>query len=262
MSSSQNAAHAAPTLVNECAAPVRGVAHATPALEVDVPMHNNVGQGLIPTTLNPVEIAIPSSMLTISDDTAKMFDNLKNIEKQTETVAILTKRMMETPLREPPMVEPPVVESDPASAKRRRRTRYTPLPGIMESVPGSKRVAANATRLILWTVYEMAIWAGAWHPPTLSWVPPVTSPAWQATGRTSCAYVCTALPFTYLSFSLLVAEKYRLSFVYVLAMYMAIQTALFVYTLGRSTDSVMDSDHSMSYTVFIAGLTVILQSTR
>ena len=127
MSSSQNAAHAAPTLVNECAAPVRGVAHATPALEVDVPMHNNVGQGLIPTTLNPVEIAIPSSMLTISDDTAKMFDNLKNIEKQTETVAILTKRMMETPLREPPMVEPPVVESDRASAKRRRRTRYHPV---------------------------------------------------------------------------------------------------------------------------------------
>ena len=31
------------------------------------------------------------------------------------------------------MVEPPMVESDRASAKRRRRTRYTPLPGIMEN---------------------------------------------------------------------------------------------------------------------------------
>ena len=28
-----------------------------------------------------------------------------------------------------------------------------------------------------------------WHPPTLSWVPPDTSPAWQATERASRAYV-------------------------------------------------------------------------
>ena len=41
---------------------------------------------------------------------------------------MLTKRMMETPLPEPPMVEP-----DRTSAKRRRRTRYTPLPGNMEN---------------------------------------------------------------------------------------------------------------------------------
>ena len=129
VSSSQNAVHAAPTPVNECAAPVRDVAHATPAPEVDVPMHNNVGQELIPTTLNPVEITIPSSMLTISDEKAAMLDNLKNIEKEIERVAMLTKRMMETPLPE----RPPAVESDRASAKRRRRTRYTPLLGIMES---------------------------------------------------------------------------------------------------------------------------------
>ena len=123
------AAHAAPTPVNECAAPVLDVAHATPAPEVDVPLHNNVGQEMTPTTLNPVEISIPSSMLSISDDFAKMLDNLKNIEKETERVVMLTKRMMETPLPEPLMVEPPVVKSDRASAKRRRRTRYTPLPG-------------------------------------------------------------------------------------------------------------------------------------
>ena len=53
---------------------------------------------------------------------------MENIEKETERVAMLTKRMLE-----PPMVEPPFVESDRASAKRRRRTRYTPLPGVMEN---------------------------------------------------------------------------------------------------------------------------------
>ena len=56
-------------------------------------------------------------------------------------------------------------------------------------------------------------------------------------------------------------RKKRLSFVYVLAMYMAIQTAFFQYALGRSTNSVMDSDDSLSYTVPIVGSTVILQST-
>ena len=44
VSSSHDAAHAAPTPVNECVAPARDVAHATPAPEVDVPMHNQVGQ--------------------------------------------------------------------------------------------------------------------------------------------------------------------------------------------------------------------------
>ena len=79
-----------------------------------------------------------SSTSTISDDVAKMLHRFKNIEKATERAAMLTQRMLETPLPEPPlpeplMVEPPMVESDRASAKRRRRTRYTPLPGIMEN---------------------------------------------------------------------------------------------------------------------------------
>ena len=38
-----------------------------------------------------------------------MLDNLKNIEKDVERAAILTKRMMETPLPEPPLPEPPIV---------------------------------------------------------------------------------------------------------------------------------------------------------
>ena len=33
------------------------VAHATPAPEIDVPMHNKVGQELIPTTLDPVGVS-------------------------------------------------------------------------------------------------------------------------------------------------------------------------------------------------------------
>ena len=73
-----------------------------------------------------------NSTSTISNAKAIMLDNLTNIEKEVERAAMLTKRMMETPLPEPPLVEPPMVVLDRTSAKRRRRTRYTPLPGIME----------------------------------------------------------------------------------------------------------------------------------
>ena len=78
-----------------------------------------------------------SSTSTIRDNIAIVLDNLKNMEKDVERVAMLTKRMMERPLPEPPMVEPPLpeppmMEPDRTPAKRRRRTRYTPLPGIME----------------------------------------------------------------------------------------------------------------------------------
>ena len=58
---------------------------------------------------------------------------IHSIDKATERAAMLTKWMLETPSLEPPKVEPPVVESDRTSAKRRRRARYTPLPGIMEN---------------------------------------------------------------------------------------------------------------------------------
>ena len=56
-------------------------------------------------------------------------------------MATLTKRMM----------EPPLTESERASEKRRRRTRYTPLPGIMENAV----YGPYATRLALW-----ARWCG------------------------------------------------------------------------------------------------------
>ena len=84
-------AHAAPApVVNECVAPARDVAHGTPAPEVDVPMHNQVGQESFPTTLNPEGLHQPS--LTSPTD------------------------------------------SEQVPSKRRGRTRYTPLTGIMETV--------------------------------------------------------------------------------------------------------------------------------
>jgi len=62
---------------------------------------------------------------------------VESIEKATERASMLTKRLTETSLPEPPMVVPPlmehpVVELDRTYTKRRRRTRFTPLPGIME----------------------------------------------------------------------------------------------------------------------------------
>ena len=84
-----------------------------------------------------------SSTSTIRDDIAVMLNSFKNMEKEVEKAAMLTKRKLEgslrePPLPEPPLVEPPLVEPHRASAKRLRRTWYTPLPGIMEkrSVPG------------------------------------------------------------------------------------------------------------------------------
>ena len=57
-----------------------------------------------------------------------------SIEKETERAAMLTKRMMETPEPEPPMMmELTLMESERASSIRRRRTRYTPLPGILDN---------------------------------------------------------------------------------------------------------------------------------
>ena len=62
---------------------------------------------------------------------------MESIEKATERASMLAKQLMETPLPQPPMVKPPLlepprVEPDRILAKRRRRTRFTPLPGIME----------------------------------------------------------------------------------------------------------------------------------
>ena len=89
------------------------------------------------TTQNPMEIPITSSTSTSSDrrldEFANMLDScielltpmtaqIENIERETETVAMLTKRMMEPPLMEPPLMEPPlmqppVMESEQASSK-------------------------------------------------------------------------------------------------------------------------------------------------
>ena len=72
-------------------------------------------------------------MSTFGDEIAQMLDHLKNMNKEVERAAMLTKRLMEPPLPEPPIVEPSLAESPGlTSAKRRRRTQFSQLPGIME----------------------------------------------------------------------------------------------------------------------------------
>ena len=57
---------------------------------------------------------------------------LAGLNEELERIETLTKRLLEPTIVQLPLPEPPVVEPDRTSAKRRRRTRYTPLPGIME----------------------------------------------------------------------------------------------------------------------------------
>ena len=129
------------------------------------PVYNRVRQKLFDaeeTTQNTMEIPSSSSTSTSSDrrldEFANMFDScielltsvtaqMDSIEKETERAAMLTKRMMQTPLPEPPMMmEPTLMESKRASSKRRRRTRYTPLPGIMENAVYLPQSAGPPTR--------------------------------------------------------------------------------------------------------------------
>ena len=74
------------------------------------------------------------------DELASMLDScleqltpLAGLNEELQRIETLTKRLLEPPLPEPSMVEPSLPASPGLiSAKRRRRTRYTPLPGIME----------------------------------------------------------------------------------------------------------------------------------
>ena len=87
------------------------------------------------TTPNTIEVLSSSSTSTSRDRVDELSSKLDS--------------WMETPLPVPPLVEPPSVEStDRTSAKRRRRTRYTPLPGIMENGVCLAPVAAYATHVI------------------------------------------------------------------------------------------------------------------
>ena len=184
------------------------------------------------TTLNTIEIPLSRTTSTSSDrldELANMLDSCieqlsplaaqtESIEKETERMAMLTRRMM----------EPPMMESEGASAKRRRRTRYTLLLGIMENAvylaPNS--VAPFATRLTSW-----ARWCGRctrWQLERGLGIP------WPFVGCRQIqvlrcrqlvalrAHMYAAL-YIYLSF-----VTFFSSFVYVLAMYMAIQTVLFL----------------------------------
>ena len=81
-----------------------------------------------------------SSISTSTDkDRLDALANMLNsyIEQLTEleTIETLTKQLLEANLPEPPIVERSLAEAlGFSSAKRCRRTRYTPLPGIMEHV--------------------------------------------------------------------------------------------------------------------------------
>ena len=92
----------------------------------------------LPPVVEQIQEHETSSTSTNSSSTSTIRDDIAvNMEKEVERAAMLTKRMIQTPLPEPPMVEPPLpeppmMEPDRTSAKRRRRTRYTPLPVIME----------------------------------------------------------------------------------------------------------------------------------
>ena len=117
------------------------------------------------TTQNTTDVPFPSSTSTSSDrldELTNMLDSSieqhsllasvnESIDKETERVAMLAERMMEPPLSEPPMMEPPMMElpfmaSEQASATCRRRTRYTPLPRIMENAVYLAPSACSPTR--------------------------------------------------------------------------------------------------------------------
>ena len=67
-------------------APVRDVAHATPAPEIDVPMHNNVGQELIPTTVQKPMIDDIFGKLDTMIDALSPLDCLTDLVLRMETI--------------------------------------------------------------------------------------------------------------------------------------------------------------------------------
>ena len=114
------------------------------------------------TTLNTADTSSSSSTSTRCDELENMLDSCivllsplaaltESIEKETERVAMLTKRMLEPRMMEPRMMEPPMMEPERASAKRRRRTRYTPLLGIMENAVHLAPSAWPQSDAPLWT---------------------------------------------------------------------------------------------------------------
>ena len=145
---------------------VQGIPHAPQVVDSSPPLEDFAVQPYVPLHESPeVQVAeriqeqiveaidvtpqASQMILNTSSTSTSMLDScleqltpfaieIESIEKETERVAMLTKRMLEPPLPEPPlpeppMVEPPMLEPDRTSGKRRRRTRYTPLPGIMEN---------------------------------------------------------------------------------------------------------------------------------
>ena len=88
------------------------------------------------TSTSHFDITSSSSTSTTNnrlDALASMLDSCREQLTELERIETLTKRLLETPLPEPPIVEPSLATSSGlTSVKLRRRTQYTPLPGIME----------------------------------------------------------------------------------------------------------------------------------
>ena len=65
---------------------MRDVAHATPAPEIDVPVHNNVGQELIPTTVQKPMIDEISRKLDTMIDALSPLNGLTDLALRMETI--------------------------------------------------------------------------------------------------------------------------------------------------------------------------------
>ena len=164
-------------------APVRDVAHATPAPEIDVPMHNNVGQELIPTTVQKPMIDDIFGKLDTMIDALSPLDCLTDLVLRMETVVAEVENASVVALRTNASLLP-----DP------KRRKIFPMPRIPEEV--------RDELLDVDSVRDGNL-GGCLASPCPSWVPPDISPACQATGRASCA----THDARYLSFSFCLSQR-------------------------------------------------------
>ena len=115
--------------MNECTAPVRDVAHATPAPEIDVPMHNNVGQELIPTTLNPVGISTVQKPMT--DEISRKLDTTIDALSPLNGLTDLALRM-ETIVAEVENASVMALRTNTSLLPDPKRRKIFPMPRISE----------------------------------------------------------------------------------------------------------------------------------
>ena len=123
------------TSTSSCA-PVRDVAHATPAPESDVPMHNNVGQELIPATLNPVGISTVQKLMIdeISGKLDTMIDALSPLDGLTDLAL-----RMETVVAEVENASVMALRTNTSLLPDPKRRKIFPVPRIPEEGASDSR---------------------------------------------------------------------------------------------------------------------------